>query len=171
MADIGLLIVLFVVALAGLVLAALQMPGTWLILASAVAYDWHYHWQRLGWKALVALGVVALLAEVLELSASVVATRKAGASRRASWGALIGGFAGMILLSVPIPLVGTIIGGLIGCFAGALVAEMTVRDDLRAGTRVGVFAAIGRLLGTIGKLAAAIVIAGSTLALAVLAMF
>ncbi len=171
MADIGLLIVLVVVALAGLILAALQLPGAWLILASAVAYDWHYHWQRLGWKALVAMGVVAGLAEILEMSASMVAARKAGASRRATFGAFIGGFAGMILLSVPIPIIGTIIGGLIGCFAGALIGETMVGNDLRAGTRVGVFAALGRLLGTMGKLAAAMVIAGATLGMALRGMF
>ncbi len=171
MIDILLLVALVLFALVGTGLAALQLPGTWLILVSAAGYDWYYGWQRIGWKWLIGLAVVAALAELLDTIASVIATRRAGASRRATIGALAGGFGGMILLSVPVPVLGTVIGGLVGCFLGALLAEMTVRDDIKAGTRVGLFAALGRLVGLIAKTAAAMVIAGAALSLAVRAMW
>jgi uncharacterized protein YqgC (DUF456 family) len=165
MIDLALLLLLILIAVAGVLLAALQLPGTWLLLAAAVGYDWYYSWQRIGWKWLLALAAVAVVAEVTDSLASLIAARRAGASRRAAVGALLGGFAGMILLSVPVPLIGTIVGGLIGCFLGALLAELTVRDDLRAGARVGVFATLGRLAGMASKIAAALVIAGVTLSL------
>jgi uncharacterized protein len=152
-------------ALGGIVLAVFQLPGTWLILASAAAYDWHYGWQRIGWKWLVSLLVIAALAELFDTLASLMAARSAGASRRAAVGALLGGLIGMIVLSVPVPVIGTVIGGLIGCFVGALAGELTVRNDLAAGAKVGVFATIGRLMGIMAKTAAALAIAGATLLL------
>jgi uncharacterized protein YqgC (DUF456 family) len=164
-----LLILLAVICLAGVILSALQLPGTWLALAATAGYDWYYDWQRIGWKWLAALVAVALAAEAMEMFASVAAARRAGASRRAAVGALVGGLAGMLLLSIPIPVLGTIIGGLVGCFAGAFVAELTVHDDLSRGARVGFFAALGRLCGLVGKVAASLGIAGAAVSLATLA--
>ncbi len=174
-----LLIALILFALAGIVLAAFQLPGTWVILAAAIGYDWYFGFQRLGWKWLVALAAVAVIAEVLDSLFAVAMARKAGASRRAAVGALIGGFVGMFVLSLPMPVVGTIAGGLLGCFAGAFLAELThpahpagaeldSGDRIALGTRVGVFAAIGRIMGLLAKMAAAFVIAGAAVALAIM---
>lgn len=171
-----LLIGLIIFALAGIVLAAFQLPGTWVILAAAIGYDCYFGFQRLGWKWLVALTAVAVMAEVLDSLFAVAMARKAGASRRAAVGALIGGFVGMFALSLPMPVVGTIAGGLLGCFAGAFLAELThpagaeldSGDRIALGTRVGVFAAIGRVMGLLAKMAAAFVIAGAAVALAIL---
>lgn len=110
---------LIVVALAGILLAALQLPGTWVILAAVVGFDWYYSFTRIGWKWLAALGAVAVAAEVADSLFAVAFAKRAGASRRAAIGALLGGFVGMFLFSLPMPIVGTIAGGVIGCFAGA----------------------------------------------------
>ena len=169
MAAVISLTLLIVFCLIGIVLAAFAMPGTWLILVSTILYDWYYGWQRIGWRWLVALGVAALIAEGLEMLASVAAAKRAGASRRAAVGALVGGFAGMLLFSVPVPIIGTIIGGLIGCFVGAVGAELTVKDDLAKGAKVGLFATMGRLGGLMAKTAAAMAMAGAAVSLAVMA--
>ena len=165
--SVVLIAVLVVVSLLGIMLAAFQLPGAWLILGSAVLYDWYYGWQRLGWKWLLILGAIAAVAEVLEMLVSVSMARQAGASRRAAIGSLIGGFAGMILLTVPVPVIGTIIGGLIGCFVGALLGELSLHDNLHTGAKVGIFATIGRVMGMMAKTAAAMVIAGAVITLAV----
>lgn len=173
--NVLLLILLIVAAIAGVLLAAMQLPGTWFILAAATAYDWMAGFQRIGWRWLAALAVVAAAAEVIELLSSSAVARKAGASRRASIGALVGGFIGMFAFSLPLPIIGTIAGGLIGCFAGALVAELThpahdagaATARLAAGTRVGLFAALGRLLGLVAKTAAAFMIAGAVVSLSI----
>ncbi len=162
---------LAMLAVAGLVLAVLQLPGSWLILAAAVGYDWYYGWDRLTLKWLIALAVVAILAELFELLSGAFVAKQAGASRKAMIGAVIGGFVGMIALSIPVPIIGTIIGGMIGCFAGAVIGEMSVHSRIGDGTRVGVFAVIGRILGLFAKTTAAVIIAGVTITLAILAMF
>jgi uncharacterized protein YqgC (DUF456 family) len=165
--DILLLVGLILVAIGGIILAAFQLPGVWLILLTAVLYDWRSDWSRIGWKWLIALIVIAAVAELCDTLAGVVMAKRVGASRRAAIGSIIGGFAGMIMLSVPLPIIGTIVGGLIGCFAGALLGELSLHDDVMTGARVGLFATMGRLLGLMVKTAAAIVVAGAVVSLAV----
>lgn len=159
--DYLILSALALLSIVGIVLAVLQLPGTWLIIASAVGYDWYYDWQRIGWVWLVSLTAFAVIAEVFDSLAGVMAARKAGASRRAAISALIGGIVGMLAFSIPVPVFGTVVGGLIGCFIGALVAELSLRKGLGAGAKVGLFATIGRLVGIIAKTSAALIIAGA----------
>ncbi len=166
--DLLLLIALILIALSGIFLAVLQLPGTWLILAAAAAYDWYYGWQQIGWKWLVALLILAIVVELIDFLAGLVAAKRAGASRRAAIGALVGGFLGMILLTIPIPIpgVGTVIGGLLGCFLGALIGELSLRKDWKTGARVGIFATLGKIAGLVVKTSAAMAIAGATVTVA-----
>ena len=136
----------------GLVLAVFQLPGSWLVLASALGYAWHGGWSNLPrWVLYVAAGM-AVAGELWELASSAWLARCVGASRRAAWYALAGGFLGMFVFSIPIPVVGTIAGAVLGCFFGAVLGEMSQRDDWAGAARVGFGAAAGRVLGTIGKL-------------------
>ncbi len=169
--EIFLFSVLLLLSLAGLLLAAFQLPGAWLILLAAAGYDWYFGWQRFGWEWLLPLVLVAAAAEVFEFMAGALVARHGGASRRASIAALVGGVLGMFFLAIPLPVVGVIVGGLIGCFAGALLAELSLNKDVLTGTRVGLFAVVGRLIGTIGKTAAAVVIAGVVVSRALYAMW
>ena len=166
-----LLSALTLVTVVGLVLAAFQLPGTWLILVCAAGYDWYYDFARIGWKWLAVLGVIAIVAEVFDGLAGALLAKRAGASRQAMIGALLGGFVGMIVLTIPVPVIGTIFGGIAGCFIGAVVGELSVRNDYAAGAKVGISAVIGRVLGLIAKTGAAVVIAGVTVMLATIAMF
>jgi hypothetical protein len=57
--------------------------------------------------------------------------RRFGGSRRAQWGALIGGFAGLFV-GTPIPVLGSLVMSFVGTFAGCARR----RDDgARAGSR------------------------------------
>ncbi|UCG33097.1 MAG: DUF456 domain-containing protein [Phycisphaerales bacterium] len=161
------ILALTLAALLGVLLAALQLPGTWLILAAAIVYDWCYDWAKLGLVVLSVLAGLAVLGEVVEFAASYVFAGKAGGSRRAAWGGVIGGLVGMFVFTLPVPVLGTIAGGIIGCFVGAIVGEMTRHDDLQRSARVGIGAALGHIAGMIAKLALAFVIAGVAVSLAI----
>ncbi len=126
------------------------------------------------------LVTLAVLGEIIELLASVFAARRAGASRQAGWGGLIGGIVGMVVFSIPVPIFGTIVGALLGCFAGAALAEFAfsrkrnedslMSDVGKTGARsikVGFFAAVGFVLGTAAKTAIALVLTGLLLISAV----
>lgn len=155
--------------LAGVLMTVVRLPGTWLIVAVAVGVGWWSDWQRVALWLIAILITVAVVGEVLELLSSVLMARRAGASRQAAWGGLIGGIVGMFLLSflVPIPVIGTMVGALLGCFLGATLAELSVRGQLGQGTRVGFFSALGFVLGTVTKMAIALVMSGLLLTSAV----
>jgi len=156
---IGLLVL---ACLVGVAMTAIRLPGTWLIVASAAGYAWSEGWPRASLTLLGILTGIALLGEGIEILASVVTARRAGASRKAAWGGMLGGILGMIFLSflVPIPIVGTMIGALVGCFTGATLVEMYVRKDMFRGTKVGVFAAMGFVFGAVAKIVVALVMSG-----------
>jgi uncharacterized protein YqgC (DUF456 family) len=161
------ILALALASLVGVLLAALQLPGTWLILAAAIVYDWCYDWTKFGLAVLGILAGLAVLGEIVEFAASYVFAGRAGGSRRAAWGGVIGGIVGMFVFSLPVPVLGSIAGGIIGCFVGAIAAEMTKHNDLGRGTRIGVGAALGHIAGTVAKLALAFVIAAVVLSVAI----
>ncbi|UCF33172.1 MAG: DUF456 domain-containing protein, partial [Phycisphaerales bacterium] len=99
----------------------------------------------------------AVVGELIEFFASMVTAKKAGASRQAAWGALLGGFVGMFIFTIPVPIIGTIIGAILGCFCGALIGETMAQRKLSESTRVGYFSALGFVLGMAAKLAIALV--------------
>jgi len=149
------------VCLVGVLCTVVRLPGTWLIVAAAAGYGWFTDWSHIGITFVAILAGVAAVGEVIELAMSAVTARKAGASRRAGWGALIGGFVGMFVFSLPLPLIGTIFGALVGCFVGALVAELTVKNEFVHGARVGTFSAIGFVLGMVTKIALAMMMSAA----------
>ena len=101
--------------------------------------------------------LVDVLAEVAEFVLGGRFARRYGGSRRAGWGAILGGTVGAFV-GVPVPVVGPVIGALVGSFAGALAFELTVGRDTRAATRVATGALIGRVAAIALKVAAGCVL-------------
>ncbi len=164
--DIVLYIVLVAFAGAGVVLTLFQLPGTWVIAVASGAYAWYYHGERLSLLTILVIFAIATTAEVVETGTGAVFGRRAGASRRAAIYGMIGGILGALLLTIPVPIIGTIIGAAIGCFAGACVAEMQQGRTFNEGARSGWYSALGRTVGSILKLMAAIMMACIVIVLA-----
>lgn len=145
-------------ALVGLLVNVLGLPGLWLMVGAFVGYAW---WTGLdvyvGWGSIVTLLVLGIAAEVAEFIAGSAGAAQAGGTKRSMVGAIIGAILGGILLSIPIPLVGTIIGACAGAFVGATVVELAIRRDVMHSMRVGTGAAKGRFWGIIIKLAFGVV--------------
>ncbi len=144
------LIVLALVIIVSEVLIVLGLPGLWIMVATAVTYNLIVPGDPIGWFTLVAVGVLALVAELLEFSLAGRYARKYGGSRRAGWGAIIGGIVGAIV-GVPVPIIGPVIGAFVGSFLGALIAELTAGSSAGDATRVAKGALIGRVVSTVLK--------------------
>lgn len=143
--------------LAGLLMVPLGLPGTWLQVAAIGAYAYVMP-GRAGWWAFGIALVLAAAAEVIEFVMGGRFARKYGGSRRAAWGAILGGLAGAFM-GIPIPIIGSVIGAFIGAFVGAAVLEMTAGAEARSALRVGWGAFLGRLAAAAMKSAVGVLIA------------
>jgi uncharacterized protein YqgC (DUF456 family) len=81
---------------------------------------------------------------VVDIAASAIGAKKAGASRQAITGALLGSIVGMFF-GIP--------GLLLGPFVGAVVGEFIAQRRVERATTVGIATWLGLLAGSIAKLA------------------
>ena len=144
-----------------LLLVLLGLPGLWLMLALAVAVELIPGSVHFGWEVIAGCAGLGVAGEVIEAVAGAAGTRFGGGGRRGMIGAFAGGIAGALVGTalVPIPIVGTLVGALAGSFAGAWYGEATAPEARgRAhNLRAAFGAALGKLGGTLGKLALAVV--------------
>src|SRR5207245_9564832 len=96
------LLILACAIIGSLILIVLGLPGLWIMVASAVTYNLVVPGDPIGWFTLVAVGVLALVAELLELSLAGRYARTYGGSRRAAWAASLGGIV-VAMAGVPGP--------------------------------------------------------------------
>jgi len=145
------LLILAAVIILSLILIVLGLPGLWIMVATAVVYNMIVPGDPIGWGSLIAVAVLALIAELLEFTMTGRYARKYGGSRRAGWGAIIGGMIGAVV-GFPVPIIGPVIGAFVGSFVGALVAELTGGASAGDATRVAKGALIGRVVSTMLKI-------------------
>jgi uncharacterized protein len=137
-------IILVVVGALGIVLPAL--PGVPLIYAGMVLAASIDDFQRIGWITLTVLGLLTVIAFIVDFAASAMGAKRVGASARAVWGAIIGTIVGLFF-GIP--------GLILGPFVGAVIGEITVHGKVGTAGRVGLATWIGLLFGTLFKLAIA----------------
>jgi uncharacterized protein len=145
------LLILASVIVLSLILIVLGLPGLWIMVASAVAYNLIVPGEPIGWVTLIAVAVLAFIAELLEFTLTGRFARKYGGSRRAGWGAILGGIVGA-MVGLPVPIIGSVIGAFLGSFLGALIAEFTGGASAGDSTRVAKGALIGRVVSTVLKI-------------------
>jgi uncharacterized protein YqgC (DUF456 family) len=142
-------VILIVVGVLGTVLPAL--PGAILVFAGVVLAAWIDGFTRISGVTLGVLGVLTLIAWVIDYVAAAAGAKRVGASRAAIVGAAIG-----TVLGIFTGLVGLIFMPLVGAAVGELIAR---GDLLRAG-KVGLATWIGMVIGTIAKVAIVFVMVG-----------
>jgi uncharacterized protein YqgC (DUF456 family) len=153
--------ILVLVNAACLLLNLLGLPGNWLMLACTFLVAW-WKWSDgiFSIGTLLAVLVLAVIGEVLELLTGVLGARAAGSSRRGAAGALIGGLAGTIAgtFIIPIPVLGSLAGACGGACIGAWLLELSTGRRLQPAMRSGFGAGAGTLVGRTIKLAIGIII-------------
>ena len=148
------------ILLLGCVLALISLviglPGTFLIVALALAYGLGTGFRDLGWSTIGWLALLAIVGEGVEFAASAIGAAGVRPSRRASIWAIAGALAGGIF-GTPILLgLGSLLGALVGAFAGAALAVGSEGASVREAIAAGLAAMKGRLLGFVVKAAIAV---------------
>jgi uncharacterized protein YqgC (DUF456 family) len=142
-------VVLVVVGVVGTVLPAL--PGAILVFAGVALAAWIDDFARISGWTLGVLGVLTLIAWLVDFVSGFYGAQRVGASTQALVGAAIGTVAGVFT-----GLVGLIFMPLAGAAIGEFLAR---RDALRAG-KVGVATWVGMLIGTVAKVAIVFLMVG-----------
>jgi uncharacterized protein YqgC (DUF456 family) len=140
---------LVLVGLAGIVLPAL--PGTILVFAGLALGAWIDDFTRVGWFALGAIAVLAVLAWLMDYISAMLGAKRAGASRQAVIGAAIGTVAGIFL---------GIVGVLFMPLVGAAIGEYMARRNHQQAVRVGISTWIGLMAGMLAKFVLAFMMIG-----------
>jgi len=148
-------------------LLILGLPGAWLAIALAVLIDLvDFLWLGADEGPTFSIGVLSVavvlagLGELVEFAASALGARRMGASRRGIVGALVGSLAGAVVgtFLIPIPVIGTLAGAVGGSFLGAILGETSAGHSVEHSMRPATGAAIGRVLGTLGKVPFAVAV-------------
>lgn len=142
------LLLLLASLLIGMVLIPLGLPGLWVMLLGLIGYGALTNFTTVGLTTLALAFGLAFLGEIIEWRVGYKYARRYGGSRRAGWGALIGGLAGAIA-GLPVPVIGSVLGSFLGSFIGAAVFEATRSPAGAVGAGWG--ALLGRIVGTAAK--------------------
>jgi len=155
-------LLLILVLLACWLLTLLALPGDWLMVVATSIYAWLTLAPSpvaLGWRTVVAILVLAVMGEIVELLAGAMGVSKTSGSRQGAVMALVGSIVGGILgvlIGMPIPLIGSFIAAVffagLGAMAGAILGEISVGQRLGTSWRIGKAALWGRLAGTLSKI-------------------
>jgi uncharacterized protein YqgC (DUF456 family) len=140
---------LIILGLLGTVLPVL--PGTALVLAGVILGASVDDFARVSVGVVVLVGVLAVLAWVLEWAAGLLGAQRAGASRQALLGAAIGTVLGLAL---------GLIGVLFMPLLGAAVGEFLARRDQHRALKVGIATWLGLLAGMLAKVVLAFTMVG-----------
>ena len=151
------MILLVACIVAGLLLIPLGLPGLWVMVAGVLGYGWLSGFRTVGvWTIALVVGL-AFVGEILEAWIGFRFARRYGGSRRAGWGALVGGIAGAIV-GVPVPIIGSVIGAFVGSFLGAALFEYAREQRAEVAARAGWGAVLGRAVAAAAKMALGVVI-------------
>lgn len=150
--DAALWVLAILLVLAGLAGAVLPLiPGAPLVFGGLLLGAWIDGFAKVGWFPLALAGVLAALTYVVDLVATALGAKKAGASPLALVGAGVGTVVGLFF---------GFVGVLVGPFAGAALGEYLARRDLRQAGKAGVGTWLGIVLGSAAKVGLTLAMVG-----------
>jgi uncharacterized protein len=151
----------------GLVMIPLGMPGTLVIFAGTLGYWLLVPAGGIGLFTVIGVGILLCIGGAADLILAGRYARKYGGSRRAGWGAIIGGMVGAFI-GIPVPIIGPVLGAFVGAFVGALALELTAGTSGASATRVATGALLGRVVGAAINVAIGLMMAAWAMSMAMI---
>jgi len=145
-------------ALVGLAMIPLGLPGLWVMVGGILAYGWLTRFRTVSVVMIAIILAIAFLGEIIDNWLGFRFAKRYGGSTRSGWGALLGGLVGAVI-GVPVAIIGSVIGAFLGSFIGAAVFELSYSRHAGVAARAGWGAVMGRIAAAAVKIALGIVIA------------
>jgi uncharacterized protein YqgC (DUF456 family) len=133
------------------VLTILGGLGTLLILLFSAIYSFLTHFEIIGPRVLLALLLIYLSGEIFDYLFIFLSGRIFGASKKASLGAILGGFIGAGLSFVGLGI-GILPLTLWGIFLGALSVELREKKDIFKALSAGIASLFGKISTSLFKI-------------------
>jgi hypothetical protein len=134
-----------IIALAGVILTILTLPGIWLVYIATVIVAFINGFETLTPTILIILFILSLLSTFVDNIVVAMGAKKFGGSTWGMIGAIVGGIVGLI--------VGSIVGMFLGPLIGATLFELTFSGkDINQSLKAGVGSAIGVLVSIFLKI-------------------
>lgn len=133
------------IALAGLVLTVLTLPGIWLIYIATVIVAFVNGFETLTPNILIILFFLSILSTFVDNIVVAMGAKKLGGSTWGMIGAILGGIIGL--------MIGSIGGMFVGPLVGATVFELIfAKKDINQSFKAGIGSAIGVLVSIFLKI-------------------
>ena len=148
-------IILIILGLAGTIFPAL--PGLPFMFTGLLSLAWAHDFHYIGTWTLIAAAIITIIGVATDFVAGILGAKMTGASKKALWGAFIGG-----IIFIPLGILGLPAGGILGIIFGPLIGAaigeyMEEKDSYKAGkVSLGTFA--GFIIGTVAKIGCALAI-------------
>lgn len=139
---------------AGVFMIPFGLPGLWVIVVATLGLVLA---GQVGWSLGLTVAGVAAVAEFAELMVVARFGRAYGGSRKAFWGAVIGGLLGLFV-GIPVPVIGPVITAFLGTFLGAGAVTLLETRSVRHSARVGWGVVLARTVAVALKVAVSVAV-------------
>lgn len=133
--------------------------GTVLILIFSLIYALLTGFEIITAKVLIALALLCLAGEVFDYVFIYLGAKIGGASKKAAWGAIVGGLIGAAVSLVSYG-VGLIPLTLVGIFLGAFFVELNEKKDIFKALKAGLGSLVGRFSAVLFKALLGVIMLG-----------
>ncbi|MBP6561973.1 MAG: DUF456 family protein [Neisseriaceae bacterium] len=134
-------LILLAIGLMGTIHPAI--PGLPIMFAGAWALAYQSDYLIIGAASLWTIGIITVIGMGMDFVASLIGAKATGASKKALWGAFIGGVVGIFF---------GIIGMVFGPLIGAATGEFIDKQSLLIAGKVGLGTFIGFIVGVMAKI-------------------
>jgi uncharacterized protein YqgC (DUF456 family) len=131
------LTVFILILFAGTFSVIFSLPGTVFILIDVIIYSWATGFDKIGWKIIVLLIFISIIAETLDFALRALGPGVFGLSKKGAISAIAGGIAGSVILTPLLMGIGTIVGMFLGGFTGMVLVEYFHQRKMKPSFRMG----------------------------------
>jgi uncharacterized protein YqgC (DUF456 family) len=149
--EIAGLTIFILVLFGGIFTTIFGLPGTIVVFLDVIIYSWVTGGDKVGLKIIAILFFLSLAAESVDLILGAVTSRRYGLSAKEVLAAIIGGIAGVVLLTPLLLGLGTITGMFLGGATGFFLVDYLDERRLKPAFRVGFKAFMKRIFRVLLK--------------------
>jgi len=133
-----------------------SLPGTFFIILINFIYQLMDKVAGINWRLIIVLLIIAIALELAEFIMTAWSSKRFGASKQGTVGAIIGSIIGAIIGTGMFPFLGSLIGAFLGAFAGAFLIDFIRTGEIARSFQSGIGAFTGSVSGKLIKIIGAV---------------